>query len=54
MLIFCAEKSGAGWVDGWVFGWYSRFKDCLQQSKISIHTEVREGDPTEVRQRDRA
>jgi hypothetical protein len=27
-----------GWVDGWVGGWVggckSRFKDCLQQSKI--------------------
>jgi hypothetical protein len=29
-----------GWVDGWVGGWMggskSRFKDCLQQSKIEI------------------
>jgi hypothetical protein len=28
-----------GWVDGWVGGWVggckSRFKDCLQQSKIN-------------------
>jgi hypothetical protein len=28
-----------GWVDGWVGGWVggckSRFKDCLQQSKIT-------------------
>jgi hypothetical protein len=23
-----------GWVDGWVDGSKSRFKDCLQQSKI--------------------
>ena len=29
-----------GWMDGWVDGWMdgreSRFKDCLQQSKILI------------------
>ena len=21
MLIFCAQKSGAGWMNGWVDGW---------------------------------
>jgi hypothetical protein len=29
-----------GWVDGWVGGWVggckSRFKDCLQQSKMLV------------------
>jgi hypothetical protein len=24
-----------GWMDGWMGGCKSRFKDCLQQSKIS-------------------
>ena len=24
-----------GWVDGWMDGRKSRFKDCLQQSKIT-------------------
>jgi hypothetical protein len=26
-----------GWVDGWIDGSKSRFKDCLQQSKISLN-----------------
>jgi hypothetical protein len=25
-----------GWLDGWVGGSKSRFKDCLQQSKITL------------------
>ena len=37
-----AHKYSPGWMDGWVDGWMggwmdgrkSRFKDCLQQSKI--------------------
>ena len=26
-----------GWVDGWMDGSESRFKDCLQQSKMSVN-----------------
>jgi hypothetical protein len=33
-----------GWMDGWMGGWMggckSRFKDCLQQSKITINNAV--------------
>ena len=37
-----------GWVDGWIGGSKSPFKDCLQQSK----RQVREGDPKNDQLRD--
>ena len=36
-ILSCKKLAGwklGGWVDGWMDGWESRFKDCLQQSKI--------------------
>ena len=29
-----------GWMGGWMDGWESRFKDCLQQSKISFNARI--------------
>jgi hypothetical protein len=31
-----------GWMGGWVGGCKSRFKDCLQQSKIILHHSYKE------------
>ena len=29
-------------MDGWMDGWESGFKDCLQQSKIYLHLNMRD------------
>ena len=32
-----AIKNYGGWLDGWMDGCKSRFKDCLQQLKMSLY-----------------
>ena len=36
MLVFMFEKINPEWMDGWMDGSKSNFKDCLQQSKYSL------------------
>ena len=42
MLSLCAKKSGAGWMGGWK----SQFKDCLQQSKIQCELLTKNNKPS--------